>query len=287
MKFLSKKYVKIAIIVGCLVVVEKVSANSEIDRLMDSYIVAKAEEYQVPMSEEELKQYPFTIQVARYINEKDAVSHVEELKLQEKEVKYYPSFVGGQVWFKVSVGKFETREAAESYRVDFVKRMDEPFAAVVSFLEKPKNIGEAKLKKTTDRKLASIVEAQKVKMATPDVSKEQVKEAEHKVEETKNKTEENKHVAMLGTVIQGDAIGGTYYSLQVGAFDSKSLAEKNLASLKANGKETFVKQAEVAGKTWYRAFIGRFNSKNEAESFQTEFKQQSSGRDSLIRKMTE
>lgn len=114
-------------------------ANYEVEKLLDAYVVAKAESQQTQMTEDEIKKTPYTIQVASYINEKDAVSHVEELKQKEKDkdVQYFPSFVRGQVWFKVCVGKFESKEKAEEFRKSFIKKHDEPFAVVVSRLDRP------------------------------------------------------------------------------------------------------------------------------------------------------
>jgi DedD protein len=112
-------------------------ADYDVNRLLDSYLVAKADTVKAPITDDEAKKYPFTIQVASYVNEKDAVSHLEELKVQEKEVFYYPAFVRGTVWYKVCVGKFAERSNAEEYRKKFVKRMDEPFSVVISLLDRP------------------------------------------------------------------------------------------------------------------------------------------------------
>ncbi len=127
-----------AIVVVGVVTPHFAQADVSMDRLMSSYVIAKTEIAQVPMNDSDMKAYPYTIQVASYINEKDAASHVEELKGQEKEAKYYPMFVRGQVWFKVCVGRFTTKEEAETYKKGFVKRTDEPFAVVISWLDRAK-----------------------------------------------------------------------------------------------------------------------------------------------------
>ncbi|OFZ17716.1 MAG: hypothetical protein A2Z20_00355 [Bdellovibrionales bacterium RBG_16_40_8] len=112
-------------------------ANYDVNRLLDSYSIAKADTLQAPISEDEIKKMPYTIQVDSFVNEKDAVNLVEELRLQEKEVFYFPAFSRGQIWFKVCVGKFVAKSKAEEYRGSFIKRMDADYSVVISLLDRP------------------------------------------------------------------------------------------------------------------------------------------------------
>jgi septal ring-binding cell division protein DamX len=80
----------------------------------------------------DLKKKPHTIQIAAYLNEKDAIEHVEELRRTEKDAFYYPTKVRGQLWYKVCVGRFEKTEDAVKRQQAIIKKFDEPFAIVIS-----------------------------------------------------------------------------------------------------------------------------------------------------------
>lgn len=250
---------------GLIFAAQPIWANYEVERLMDSYLLAKADSEQFPLSENEIKSTPYTIQVASYINEKDAVSHVEELKLQEKDVLYFPAFVRGQVWFKVCVGKFSKKDKAEEYRKTFVKRMDEPFAVVISLLDRPKSETSSG---STTTKLE--VKTEKVKIA--------------KQEERKLASVEPKAQALPAPTLVVATSG--VYSLQIGAFDSEEIVKQKSTAAHLKDQEVYYKSALVNGKQWYRLFVGKFVSKKEAEDFQKLFKTKSGGTESFIRRVT-
>ena len=179
-------------------------ADYDVNRLLDSYLVAKADTVKAPISDEEAQKHPYTIQVASYVNEKDAVSHVEELKVQEKDVFYYPAFVRGTVWYKVCVGKFSERANAEEYRKKFVKRMDEPFSVVISLLDRP-----------SQRQVASIAQKETVVVPEPEKVIEPVA-----VKERKEHTV--KAVTAVVEPIATDANPAATVAMSNGKKDSKS-----------------------------------------------------------------
>lgn len=245
-------------------------ANYEVEKLMDSYLIAKADT--PALSDEEVKATPYTIQVASYINEKDAASYVEELKVQEKEVYYFPAFVRGQVWFKVCVGKFTSKNAAEEYKRAFVKRMDEPFATVISLLDRPTSKDE----KQPARATASVEPKAEERSAMP---VPELPAVEAPVAQAP--------AAPAPAPAQEQVDAPETYSLQVGAFPTEDLAKEHLKKLPASlVQEAYYKAADVNGKTWYRLFVGKFKSRAEAQGYQKTFQNESRGAESLVRKMS-
>lgn len=260
-------------------------ANYEVERLLDSYIVAKADLSSETSSPTDLKDRPYTIQVASYVNERDAASHVEELKLQEKEVLYFPAFIRGQVWFKVCVGSFATKEEAERYRKVFTQRMDEPFTMVISRLDRPKGREPASLAKKERARLpvdgasegggesASGAVIQPEVKLIPKIQKVSKIEKVPKTEKA-SKSEKVSKAANY------------YYSLQVGAYPTEELAKKSAEGLPLKDQEVHYRSAFVGGKTWHRVFVGKFESKKEAEAFQKKFQEQVREAESFIRRVT-
>jgi len=287
-------------------------ADYEIDRLMNSYIVAKAEVAQTPSTEDEAKAHPYTVQVASYINEKDAVSHLEELKPQVKgqKLRYFPTFVHGQVWYKVCVGEFVTKEEAETYKKDFVKKTDEPFAVVISLLDRPKSDKDAP-DSNADK---DAVSAKKRKPASsnggggdadkdtpfgtaeggdskalqpvPAFSGTEGGTKQLKVAAADPKTAPKADAvtapsAKPAAMAKKDAKDGNFFSLQVGSYPSEALAKENIAKMDKK-QDAFVQAATVNGKQWYRVYIGKFKSKREAEDFQKTM----AGQESFVRHVT-
>lgn len=228
---------------------QKLSANRAVQKLLDSYLIAKTET--LALTDDELKKTPYTIQVASYINEKDAASHVEELRIQEKAVRYFPVFVRNQIWYKVCVGLFDTKEEAESYKKLFMQRVDEPFSVVISMFTKPEKI-------SIERATASST----------------VAETEVPISKQANAKQANKK-------------SESFYSLQVGAFPEEKIAMQRVTDLSIKEQPTEIRSAVVNGKTWYRVFIGRFQSKKEAKNFQHQFSQRSPSVSSFIRQLSE
>ena len=266
---------------------------------MDSYMLAKADSQQFPLSEGEIKDTPYTIQVASYINEKDAVSHVDELKLQEKNVIYFPSFVRGQVWFKVCVGKFSKKEKAEEYRRAFIKRMDEPFAVVISLLDRPKS-KEASTTASVKAPAAKIVAATESHMKTKSTADKRKPASVAKKESAKLplagshaakshtmpevKLIPKSEVAESKSVVTRSA--AHKYSLQIGAYDKEELVKEKMRELALKHHEVYYKSARVNGKQWYRLFVGKFETKAAAENFKKEYSKATEGAESFIRRVT-
>lgn len=58
----------------------------------------------------------FTVQVASYGTEPEAVKRAEELKHQGLSAFYVPAQVKGKTWYRVSIGLFATEEEAKKYK---------------------------------------------------------------------------------------------------------------------------------------------------------------------------
>jgi cell division protein FtsN len=248
----------LVVLIACLGFTFQVHANRDVQKIVDSYVIAKADNPQV--KDEDLKRAPYTIQVASYINEKDAASHVEELKIQERVVRYIPAFIRGQVWYKVCVGQFETQEAAEAYRRSFIERVDEPYATVISILDRPSSATTKVVAKKT------VIDAVKNPMTVT------------------NSKGANEAEDTYGT--REPASVGMHYSLQIGAFESEKIAYEHLVALPIRNQYTSIKPAQVKGKTWYRVLVGQFKNRSSAEAFQKELSEKSQGLESFVRKVS-
>jgi septal ring-binding cell division protein DamX len=307
----------ISIVFFGMVISHFARADYEIDRLMSSYIVAKAEVAQVPSTEDEAKARPYTVQVASYINEKDAVSHLEELKAQVKDQKlrYFPIFVHGQVWYKVCVGEFVTAEDAEGYKKAFVKHTDEPFAVVISLLDRPKadkngntpdedaNAKDVAPKKRKSasmspndmsisqyRALASTENGEATPFDGSDSSGNELKEVPtfDKSKTVASADDIKKVAATPKAAVKNADIKkevkqplNDFYSLQVGSFPSEALAKENIEKLAAK-KDAFVQPTTVKGQKWFRVYLGKFKNRKAAEDLQKSL----AGQESFIRHVT-
>jgi cell division septation protein DedD len=252
-------------------------ANYEVERLMDSYLIAKVDTTQSPHNDSEAKKMPYAIQVASYVNEKDAASHVEELRTQEKNVTYFPAFVSGQVLFKVIVGQFDSKAKAEEYRRGFMKRMDEPFTSVISLLEKPKKSDT----KTAQKEVANIEKRKPASVAKKEDTPVPAGEPAAVTAAVPAPV-----VKLIPKKVEPAATSDSTYSIQVGAFPSETLAKEKQAALQVKDAEVYYQPAMVADKQWFRLFIGKFKSKKDAEIFQKTLKEQMQGGDSFIRKVS-
>jgi len=68
------------------------------------------------------------------------------------------------------------------------------------------------------------------------------------------------------------------YTVQIGAFQNQTEANKLMNSLKSNGYPAFIKQVETPdNKTWYRVRVGTFSTKSEALNYGDKLKQRASG----------
>ncbi len=254
MKNLFQRKVIFAIAAVTLTAGHSARANEEVRKLLDAYVVAKSDSAQ--MNDEDIKKTPYTIQVASYINEKDAASHVEELRIQERDVRYFPAFIRGQVWYKVCIGRFESKDMAETYRKAFTKRVDEPFSVVISMMNRP-----------------TVAEARDVRETR------EVRDARAPANETRHEP-----AAVSEAIANSAKPQGFIYSLQVGSFPEEQMAKDHMLHLPKDQK-TIVRPAVLEGKTWYRIYVGDFASRGEAEGYQKTFTAQVKGIKPLIRKI--
>ncbi|MGB2692477.1 MAG: SPOR domain-containing protein [Thermodesulfobacteriota bacterium] len=68
------------------------------------------------------------------------------------------------------------------------------------------------------------------------------------------------------------------YTVQIGAFQNQTEANKLMNSLKSNGYPAFIKQTETPDKKiWYRVRVGTFSTRPDAISYGDKLKQRASG----------
>ncbi len=68
------------------------------------------------------------------------------------------------------------------------------------------------------------------------------------------------------------------YTVQIGAFQNQTEANKLMNSLKSNGYPAFLKPVQTPDKkTWYRVRVGTFSTKSEAVDYGDKLKQRASG----------
>jgi septal ring-binding cell division protein DamX len=290
MKTGTKIFAMIGAVLTAAVAITQLShADYSVGQIVEKYRVAKAANTYV-IEPKDVKDKPFTIQVASHINEKEAIEHVEQLRVQEENVFYYPNFVKSQVFFKVCVGRFETKEAAEAYRADFVRRMDEPFAVSISLMDRPgedKKATKAQVassKKTGDRMVAS------VDAGAPPIDLKNEGKAQHSpatgAEAPKADLDVKLHKKsnpVVAAVNAGFETASKSYSLQVAAYPTEALAKAESAKVKAAGQEVYYKSTDVNGKTWYRVYVGKFKSFSEAQAYQSVYAETTPGM-TIIRK---
>jgi cell division protein FtsN len=60
----------------------------------------------------------------------------------------------------------------------------------------------------------------------------------------------------------------SYYTLQVGAYPSRSIASLSAAKLNLTNSPISIEEAEVNGKKWQRVYVGKFYDKKSAMAFQ-------------------
>lgn len=284
------RYVLLVIIAVCTSSFAKAEAGKAmgLDDIMDAYLVAKADVKGAHVEPTNVAENPYTIQVAAYLSEQDALKHVAELKKKQKDTYYFSSFARGQVWYKVCVGRFDNIKKAENFRKKFVKEMEEPFAVVITLKANDAKRGtasiakaEAPQKKTAKKLEPAPVKVKKEISKLPSGPKPAVKtpKKDMKVAMLK-KGEAAKTMGAQGT----KAVKEYLYSLQVGSFAKEAEAQTKAKSLQV-GTEAYVSSAEVNGKTWYRVFVGKFNSKDDAKGFQTTYREKTKDNAAFIKRV--
>lgn len=92
----------------------------------------------------------------------------------------------------------------------------------------------------------------------------------------KPKTPEKKSPKDSGPMPKVDPNG--LYTVQIGAFQNQTEANKLMNSLKSNGYPAFIKQVETPDKKiWYRVRVGTFSTRPDAISYGDKLKQRASG----------
>ncbi|MEK6553821.1 MAG: SPOR domain-containing protein, partial [Bdellovibrionota bacterium] len=82
--------------------------------VIDSHARSVASE-SMALDVSQVRDRPFTVQVASHLNELNAIEHVERLKGEGFSAFYYPNFIKNQVLFKVCSGRFANQNEAEAY----------------------------------------------------------------------------------------------------------------------------------------------------------------------------
>jgi septal ring-binding cell division protein DamX len=265
------------------------SAFAGVADLMESYSVAKGESYLLP-DNADIENNPYAIDVHSYLNEKDAIRHVEELRRQEKMVFYFPVFIRGQTRFKVCVGRFPNQDVAEKYHKEFVKRMEEPFSVVFSLRDRPLSRGESK---------KILVDAKENEGASDSVKTDAMvtQNAEVQVSAPKSNLEIEAEilrdtrglasaVAKPSVLRSTDSVDQVRFGVQVAAYPSRDLASAKVYELSQLKESARIEPAVVSGKTWYRVIVGSFATMSEAKTFAAG-KTKIFGKDILVRKFTE
>jgi len=64
----------------------------------------------------------FTVQVASYVSEDEAIKYTTDLKKKGFSAYYLSAEVNGKTWYRVSVGQFTTLEEAKNFRKELIEK---------------------------------------------------------------------------------------------------------------------------------------------------------------------
>ena len=225
------------------------SANNSALDVVESHQRSVASE-QMTLDVAQVKDRPFTIQVASHLNELKAIEHVEQLRRKEFHAFYYPNFIKNQVIFKVCVGRFSNEKEAQKFHEQFVKETSESFSVVSSLLSRPGSDHKA-----TQALLRSIQKQERVL------------------------------ASVLSTGPQ-KSNAQKFYSLQFASVPQEELAKKEIEKAKASseGLELFYRPTQINGQTWYRLYVGRYSEFQKAEAAKEELKSEAF-KSTIVRKL--
>ncbi len=227
-------------------------ADVTISHVLNSFMVAKAEANEGGLNQKEIQKRPYTIQIASYLNEDDAISHVAELRAKHvKDVRYFPTFMEGQVWYKVAVGQFKKRSVAEEYKNKISKKFNEPFAVVINLLKRPSFNETYAPQNNPIRREPSATETKPV-VAAPKIRLVPLVKAVEAHAVSAKKAAPRDH----------------YYAIQIAAYATKSAAQKKVAKLGLKGIEVAVATGRVNGQVWHRVLVGHFRTARIARTYQ-------------------
>ncbi|AEH23605.1 Sporulation domain-containing protein [Thermodesulfobacterium geofontis OPF15] len=111
-----------------------------------------------------------------------------------------------------------------------------------------------------------------VKISPPPSSEKPVKEEiakkEVPVEQKKKAKYQKKEVAKIATQIK--EIPTVFYSVQIGAFSKKEIAEKLKDNAISKGYKAFMKEYKTNGEILYKVYVGKYSTKEEAKKYITQ-----------------
>lgn len=269
-----------------LIEANAVELRPGLDLLTNTYLVAQADSKVNEFESEELDRWPYTVQVASYVSEQDALKHVDQLKKFDKKAFYFPTFTRGQVWFKVCSGRFAKVEEAENFRKNLVKKTDEPFAIVITLQSTTPN------RKTASESTINLAK-ETTQLPIQKKSDNSLKDLEVKLVKKSDlpnlaKVDKDTAKEMVKAQVVDEPVSKkaakSLYTLQIASFNKQTEAE---AKAKASGTDEVarVQASDVNGKTWYRVYLGEFTSKNEAEAFRAVFLEKNEGSGAFIKKL--
>jgi cell division septation protein DedD len=111
-----------------------------------------------------------------------------------------------------------------------------------------------------------------VKISPPPSSEKPVKEGiakkEVTVEQKKEAKYQKKEVAKIATQIKETPT--VFYSVQIGAFSKKEIAEKLKDTAISKGYKAFMKEYKTNGEILYKVYVGKYSTKEEAKKYVTQ-----------------
>ncbi len=77
----------------------------------------------------------YTVQIASFAKEDEAVKRSEELKAQGYSAFYISAQVGGKTWYRVSVGLFQSPSSAAEFKTELMKKANIQSAIVQKIVQ--------------------------------------------------------------------------------------------------------------------------------------------------------
>jgi cell division protein FtsN len=103
-----------------------------------------------------------------------------------------------------------------------------------------------------------------IKVAPPSTVKESI-EKRGVVEEKKQPEYKKKEIAKIASQIKKETT--PFYSLQIGAFSKKEIAERLKNAATAKGYDAFIKGIKSNGKLLYKVYVGKYSTREEAKKY--------------------
>lgn len=103
-----------------------------------------------------------------------------------------------------------------------------------------------------------------IKVTPPSTVKEPIEKKEA-VEEKKQPEYKKKEIAKIASQIKKEPT--SFYSLQIGAFSNKEIAEKLKNEATAKGYDAFIKGIKSNGTFLYKVYVGKYSTREEANKY--------------------